>query len=111
MSNQINVPQLCDKHAALFLRQVGIGPQGPWRSALVAANIALFQGASTLPATYERLEGDITRVSELGCLACYRPDIFGEVVQAFQTDGIRGTKALGERLVAQAATAKGEGDQ
>lgn len=99
---QIIVPDMCQLHQRLLLDQVQIGPKGPWRSAIIAAQIALFQGATAHPDTHERIGRDITRIGELGCLACYRPDTFGQVVEAFQRDGIAGTKALGERLVADA---------
>lgn len=99
---QITVPQMCQMHQRLLLHQAGIGPDGAWRSAIVAAQIALFQGATAHPATHERLGGDITKVEELGCLACYKPDVFGQVVEAFCAGGIGATKALGERLIREA---------
>lgn len=99
---RIVVPDMCRTHQRLFLEQVGIGPDGPWRSAIVAAQIALFQGTTAHPDTYARIGGDVLRIQELGCLGCFRPDTFGQVVEAFRQGGIGATKALGERLVAEA---------
>ena len=99
----IQVPDMCQKHQALLLHQVGIGPEGPWRSCIIACQIALFQGTTAHPDTYARIGGDVLRIQELGCLACFRPDTFGEVVAAYQEGGIAATKALGERLIADAA--------
>lgn len=99
---KIVVPDMCQTHQALLLQQLGIGPDGPWRSAVIVAQIALFEGTTAHPDTYERIGGDILRISELGCLACYRPDTFGQVVDAFTTGGIAAVKALGERLVTEA---------
>lgn len=92
-------------HQRLLLDQIGIGPNGPWRSALVAAQVTLFQGTAAHPDTYARIGGDVTRIAELGCLACYRPDVFGEVVAAWQSGGMGAVKMLGDRLVSEA---KGE---
>lgn len=100
---QIVVPDMCQKHQRLLLDQIGIGPDGPWRSALICVQITLFQGATAHPSTYTRLGGDVRRIGELGCLACDRPDVFGEAVQAFQSGGIGAVKALGEQLVADAS--------
>ncbi len=107
---KISVPDMCRKHQRLLLDQIGIGPDGPWRVAIVVAQITLFQGATAHPSTPERLGGDVTRIGELGCLACDRPDVFGQVVEAWQQGGadisasIGAVKALGERLVAEAAS-------
>lgn len=99
---RITVPDMCQKHQALLLRQIGIGPEGPWRSHIIVAQIALFQGTTAHPDTYARIGGDVTRIGELGCLACYRPDTFGAIVAAFQQGGIGAVKQLGERLVEEA---------
>lgn len=109
MSDQtrITVPNMCQMHQRLLLDQIGIGPDGPWRSHIIAAQIALFQGTTAHPDTYARIDSDVLRIAELGCLACYRPDTFGEIVQAFQQGGIAAVKALGERLVSEAAKREG----
>lgn len=99
---QILVPDMCKKHQGLMLVQVGIGPDGPWRSAIIAVQIALFQGATSRQGTHAKIDGDITRIAELGCLACFVPDVFGECVQAFIDGGIGATKALGEQYVSNA---------
>jgi len=100
---QITVPNMCQTHQRLLLDQIGIGPDGPWRSHIIVAQIALFQAATARPGTYARIGDDVTRIGELGCLACFQPDTFGEVVQAFQQGGIAAVKALGERLVENGA--------
>lgn len=95
----VKVPDMCALHQRLLLDQIGIGPEGPWRSHVIVAQVALFQGATAYPGTYDRIGGDVQRIGELGCLACYRPDTFGEVVQAFLAGGIAAVKRLGESLV------------
>ena len=95
----INVPPMRQMHQRLLVTQLGIGPDGPWRSAIICVQVTLVQGASAHPSTYARLDGDPTRLSELGCLACDRPDVFGEAIQAFQEGGIGAVKALGEGYV------------
>lgn len=99
---KITVPDMCQKHQWLLVRQAGIGPEGPWRSAIIACQIALFQGTTAHPDTFAKIGDDVTRIAELGCLACYRPDTFGQVVAAWQAGGMGAVKALGERLVDEA---------
>lgn len=94
----IEVPNMCQKHQGLLLRQIGIGPNGPWRSAIIVAQITLFQGTTAHPDTYGKIGGDISRIGELGCLACERPDVFGEIVEAW-AGGIPAVKLLGENYV------------
>jgi hypothetical protein len=105
---QITVPDMCQRHQRLLLDQIGIGPEGPWRSAIVSAQVTLFQGATAHPNTYSRIGRDVTRIGELGCLACDRPDVFGEIVQAWQLGGMASVKALGERLVDAANARPGD---
>ena len=97
--NRIDLPSFCPLHQSLLVSQVGIGPEGPWRALLIMANIAMFQGATSDPATHERLGNDIRRLPELGCLACYKPDLFGELVDVVQREGLEAIKSLGERWV------------
>lgn len=93
----VMVPAICDKHKTLLLQQLGIGREGPWQSTIVAAQITLFQGAAAHPSTHERIGDDITRITELGCLACDRPEVFGEAVNAWKQGGLGAVKALGDR--------------
>lgn len=97
----IQVPDMCQTHQRLLLQQTRLGPTDPWRAHIIVAQIVLFQGATARQETYERIGGDVTRIKELGCLACYQPDTFGEIVQAMQQRGIDAAKELGERFVAE----------
>lgn len=99
----IKVPDMCQRHQRLLLDQLGIGPEGPWRVHILVAQLTLFQGTTAHPTTYERIGGDILKLETLGCLACFRPDTFGEIVQTFLDGGIPAVKELGERLVSNAA--------
>lgn len=99
---RVVVPDMCQKHQRLLVDQVGIGPDGPWRSCIISAQITLFQGATADPKMAERLGGDITRIVEVGCLACHRPDVFGGLVDAWQRGGMGGCKQYGLDLIANA---------
>ncbi len=99
---QIQVPDMCRKHQALLVSQVGVGPEGPWRSLIIMAQIALFQGATVDPVFHERTGGDLTRINEIGCLACFKPDRFGEIVAVAQHNP-GDLKALGESWVKDGA--------
>ena len=95
---QVLIPDMCKLHQSLLIQQVGIPESGPWRVAIIAAQVTLFQGTTAKKSTWDRLGGDVGRIGELGCLACYSPDVFGQVVHAFQTGGFAAVKALGERI-------------
>lgn len=98
---QIQVPQMCKKHQTLLVRQVGVPESGPWRSLIIMAQIALFQGATADQAFYDRIGGDLGRVEEVGCLACFKPDCFGEIVEAAKSPDGGAIKKLGESWVAR----------
>lgn len=99
----IAVPDMCQTHQYLLVRQAGYSPSDPWRALIIASQIALFQAATTDPKTHSRIGGDITRLHEIGCLACYKPDAFGEVVEAAKSHDLGKIKALGEHWVQAAA--------
>jgi hypothetical protein len=92
---------MCNTHQALLVQQCGVGPEGPWRGLVIAAQVVLFQMASCDTKVHARIGGDITRIGELGCLACLHPDHFGEVVQAAQSPDPLAMKQLGERYIAE----------
>jgi len=95
---QVVVPDLCKTHLSLLVHQAGWKKYEPWRAWTVMAQITLFQGVTGKLTTWEHLDKDVTRLPELGCLGCFAPDIFGEVVEAAkkekQTPG--SLKRLGE---------------
>jgi hypothetical protein len=99
----ITVPDMCQLHQRLLVDQVGVGPGGPWRAYIIVAQVALFQAATAHPTTYNRIGGDVSRISELGCLACDRPDAFGEIIAAFQAGGVAAVKAWGDAVVQNGA--------
>lgn len=94
---------LCDKHAWLLVHQAGYTHADPWRALIIMAQVALAQAATCDPRVHTKLGGDLARIGELGCLACEKPDAFGEIVEAAKTHELGAIKALGERWVAEAA--------
>ena len=103
MNPQIAIPNMCQKHQALLVGQAGYASTDPWQLLILTAQIALFQAATTDNKTHLKIGDDITRIGELGCLACYKPDAFGEIVEAAKTHDLIDIKTLGERWVAAAA--------
>lgn len=97
---RINLPDLCKLHQSLLVQQAGFGPDDPWRALLVVTNVVLFQGATCDPKVHEESGGDITKVAALGCMACRKPDLFGEVVEAAKSHDIGQVKALGDKWIA-----------
>lgn len=93
----IMVPDMCKKHQSLLVHQANYKPDDSWRVLIVAAQIALFQAATTDPKTHEKIGDDITKIGELGCLACYKPDAFGSIAETAKYHDIKEIKALGEK--------------
>lgn len=100
---QINLPEMCQLHQSLLVSQAGYSRNDPWRSLIIMAQIALFQGASADPTFHERLGGDLERISEIGCLACFKPDRFGEIVEAAKRKDAGAIKQLGESWLKEGA--------
>lgn len=94
---QITLPDMCDKHQSLLVHQAGYTDNDPWRALIIVSQVALFQAATCDPKTHKRLENEITNINRLGCLACYKPDAFGEVVEAAKQHDLGAIKRLGER--------------
>lgn len=95
---QIVVPEMCRMHQHLLVTQVGIPESGPWRALIVMAQVTLFQAATADPVFYNRIDGDLKRIDEIGCLACFKPDAFGEIVEAAKKEP-GAIKKLGESYV------------
>lgn len=99
----INVRPMCNTHRVLLVRQLGIGPDGPWRAVEIMTMLALFQAMTADPKVWEEIGGDATRLPELGCMACRKPDAFGEIIKAGQGARPGAIKELGESWVRSAA--------
>ena len=95
----IEPAELCKLHQSLLIHQCRFKKSDPWRALIIMTQIALFQGATADPILYEKLKGDITKISEIGCLACFKPDKFGEIVESVIKNGMSSIKALGESWV------------
>jgi hypothetical protein len=103
----VMLPDMCRKHQYLLVHQADYKESDPWRALIVVAQIALMQGATADMETHKRMNGDITKLHTLGCLACYKPDVFGAVVEAAKSHDLQQIKAVGERYLQQAAQSKG----
>lgn len=97
---RIDVPNMCAQHQSLLVHQAHYAPHEPWRVLIVMAQIALLQAATADPSLYERLGGTLDRIDEIGCLACFKPDAFGAIVEAAKNKHDRAAiKRLGESWV------------
>lgn len=96
---QMQMADICKKHQILLVKQTKFSPKDPWQALIVVTQIALFQAATADKKTYGRIDGDITKLPSLGCLACYKPDAFGEIVEAAKSHDLGKVKALGEGWV------------
>jgi hypothetical protein len=94
---------LCGTHRWLLVSQTGFARSDPWMALEIATQIALFQACTVDDKIWSRLGGDIHRLSEIGCMACAKPDAFGEVVNAASSTTKEGAigaiKKLGESWI------------
>lgn len=95
---QIMLAPLCQRHAAEIVRRAKYSQSDKWRVLIVMAQIALFQGATATPSVQKRIEGNVERIEELGCLGCRLPNKWEQVVQAAKVS-LPAVKALGESWV------------
>jgi hypothetical protein len=95
----IQLPEMCATHMRLLVLQANYKETDPWQALVLVSQVALFQMASCDPNIHARVGGDIYRFKELGCLACLKPDAFGEVVVAAMSRDLGNIKALGESYV------------
>lgn len=93
---RITLPDMCQLHQTLLVRQAGYGPADPWRSLVIGVQIALFQAVTADEATYVHIDGLVENIPKLGCLACFKPDAFGELVEAAKSHDLGAVKRLGE---------------
>jgi len=99
----ILIPDMCNNHQVELIRGAGYTSADPWRALIVASQIALFQAATIDPETHKKIQGEITLIGTLGCLACYKPAAFAEIIEAGKSHELGRIKALGEKWVADAA--------
>lgn len=83
----VEPPKLCGMHRWLLVEQAGFMPSDPWMALEVVTQVALFQACTCDDKIYEKLGGDIQKISTIGCMACAKPDAFGEIVAAAQRSG------------------------
>ena len=103
----INVPSMCRTHLWLLVQQCDYKKTDPRQELLIVSQTALFKAATTDPKVYAKIGGDITKIDSLGCLACLKPDAFGEIVEAGKI-GPGTIKALGEKWVNDCARPEGQ---
>jgi hypothetical protein len=90
---------MCDKHQSLLVQQAKYKQTDSWQMLVVVCNIALFQGTTADPKVHEKIGDDISKITSLGCLACYKPDLFGEVVEVAKLHDFKKIKELGEKWI------------
>jgi hypothetical protein len=95
----IAVPPLCQRHQRDVCVALGLGPKGPWQSAVVITNIAMFQVAARDQRVWERcpvVEGTDKRdaqgltmvLAEIGCLGCWLPRELRGLLRFAQLHGL-----------------------
>ncbi len=96
MSEQIKLANMCDTHQRLLLQQAGYSEKEAWRALIVVSQVALFQAATCDDRIHKRIGGDLSKLQELGCLACLKPDSFGSIVEVAKGKDLGKIKALAE---------------
>lgn len=95
----ITLPTMCNKHQQLLVSQAKYSKTDAWQALIVVSQLALFQAATADEKTHKKIGDDITKISEFGCLACYKPDAFGSIVEVAKSHDLGKIKSLGESWV------------
>jgi len=98
----ITMPPLCQTHRSLLIHGARYKKTDPWMALEIATQAVLFQGATCEKVIYEKLGGDITKLPDLGCLACLCPDKFSLIVEVAKTKNLDAIAALGKQWIAKA---------
>lgn len=93
---RIEIPDMCQKHQSLLVHQAGYKETDPWRALIIMSQITLFQASTADPNLHKKLGGNIENIKNMGCLACFKPDVFGEIVEAAKSKDTGAIKKLGE---------------
>lgn len=98
-TKQINVPSMCIHHQRRLVVEAKYSPKDPWQSLMIMTNIVLFQAAAADKKTHEKLNNDITKIDSLGCLACYKPTVFGEITRIAKSRDLGKLKEYGQTFL------------
>lgn len=98
----IMITPLCEACQRDLVHGAGYSPDDSWRVLIIAAQVALFQGAMSDDVIRKKLDADVTRVPELGCLGCALPAQLHAITMAGKSKDIGKIKALGEQWVEEA---------
>lgn len=90
---------MCVTHQNLLISQANYTEQDPWQALIIACDISLFQGISRNDNSMKKLDYNIRNIEKLDCLACERPDLFGELVEASKSHNLTDIKDLGEKWI------------
>lgn len=101
--SQVQVPQLCQSHQVHLVTRLRLGPDDPWRAAMVVNALLMFQRASQDNSIHARTGGDIGQLSlvlaEIGCLACRYPEDFSSALSfQHEADGKRVADVIHARV-------------
>ena len=108
--SEIKIPEFCYRHAHEIVHSAKFKPDDQWQALLIISNVAMFQGASATPSVWKKIDGDASRFTGLGCLACCLPFKYRAVlthIRRPQTkdDLLTGLKQLGMKWVERGSDA------
>jgi hypothetical protein len=100
-NSPIKLQPFCTKHSAELIRRAGYARTDPWFALLLAAQVAMFQGATSTESVHKKTGGDIYQIAAFGCLACRLPIKWEDLLQITRTapKDLGAIKNLGETWV------------
>jgi hypothetical protein len=80
---------LCRRHEhELIVHDLEIPESGPWKPAMLYAQMLLFSKVAGDPRVVARIDGDDHNLSlvlaEIGCMACFAPDVYERAVRVLR---------------------------
>jgi len=112
-NSPIKLQPFCTKHSAELIRRAGYAQTDPWFALLLAAQVAMFQGATSTESVQKKTAGNIHQIAAFGCLACRLPIKWEEVLSIVKTrpKDLGAIKGLGEIWVKEAVERRAAKDE
>lgn len=96
MSLQLDIPVMCGYHQSLLIHHARYKVTDPWKILIIATNTALLHAAMNDPRTFKVTRGDLLKIKNLPCLACFKTDAFYRIIDVAKSRDIGKIKELGE---------------
>lgn len=98
-NKRIDCPPMCERHRSELIHGAKFKMGDPWMALEVVSQLALVQATLADKKYLIKYSNDPMGINRVGCLACFSPKIFKEIIDvAKKTRDIGEVKKIGERF-------------